>query len=87
VVQGRVAAQVVMTDWAQTQLTTTWSTSQSVEDSAHHLQVLLIEPGTALAGLVGVPVGSRVLLLVAQDADGEPLAQPTAAVIDIVTQM
>jgi hypothetical protein len=86
VMPGRVAAQVVTTDWAQTQLTTTWSTSQS-KGSRLDLQVLQVEPGTALAGLLGVPMGSRVLLIIAEDADGEPLVEPTVAVVDLVTQM
>ena len=96
---GTVLAQLVVTDWAQSQTQSTWKTSAAPGSSAASsaaaadaaskgLQSITVAAGSAIAGLVGIPLGSRVLVLIAPSTDQSTgQASATAvAVLDLVAQ-
>ncbi len=90
---GAVLAQLVVTDWTQTQTQSTWlkaGTKAGTQDfSTTGLQQISIDATGSLKGLVGQTLGSRVLVLIAASTDsstGQP--QPGAvAVLDLVAQV
>lgn len=88
--EGNVLAQLVLTDWGQTQTNSTWpSASDSGADAASKgLQQLPVQAGGPLEGLVGVPVGSRVMVLIAPSTDSSTgqTTDAAVAVVDIVAQ-
>ena len=88
--EGQILAQLVLTDWGHTQTNSTWpAAGDSAADAATKgLQQLPVETGGPLAGLVGVPVGSRVLVLIAPSTDQQTGQQTQAAVavLDVVAQ-
>ena len=96
---GTVLAQLVVTDWTQTQTQSTWKTAAASGSSAASsaaaadaaskgLQSITVAAGSPIAGLVGVPLGSRVLVLIAPSTDQSTgQASATAvAVLDLVAQ-
>jgi peptidylprolyl isomerase len=89
---GNVLAQLVVTDWAQTQTQSTWpktgAEAAAADPSTTGLQQISIDATGSLKGLIGVPLGSRVLVHIAASTDQSTgQAQPGAlAVIDLVAQ-
>lgn len=89
---GGVLAQLVVTDWTQTQTQSTWPKPGAVaapaDASTKGLQQITVDAKGALKGLIGIPIGSRVLVLIAAAADpSSGQQQPGAiAVVDVVAQ-
>ena len=96
---GTVLAQLVVTDWAQSQTQSTWKTPASSASSAASsaaaanaaskgLQSITVSADSAISGLIGLPFGSRVLVMIAPSTDqSSGQASPSAvAVIDLVAQ-
>ena len=89
---GEVLAQLVVTDWAQSQpaqstYPKTGAAAASANPSSTGLQKITVDATGALKGLIGQPLGSRVLVLVPSttDASGQPQAG-VVAVVDLVAQ-
>ena len=85
---GSVLAQLVVTDWAQTQSQSTWAKPGAAVSSTTGLQQITVDTTGALKGLVGVPLGSRVLVEIAATTDastGQSQAG-AVAVLDLVAQ-
>jgi peptidylprolyl isomerase len=94
VVEGNILAQLVVTDWAGSQTSSTWGKASATDTSQKGLTELQVVKSTASApsptgDLVGIPVGSRVLLLLPATTDSSTGQQQSAAaaVIDIVAQV
>ncbi len=85
---GSVLAQLVVTDWTQSQTQSTWAKPGAAPSPSTGLQQISVDATGALKGLVGVPLGSRVLVeIAASTATATGQAQPTAvAVVDLVAQ-
>ena len=69
---GSVLAQLVVTDWTKSQTQSTWpktGAAAGASSSTTGLQEITIDTTGALKGLVGVPIGSRVLVLIAASTD------------------
>ena len=90
-VAGSVLAQLVVTDWTQSQTQSTWpkaGSAATANASTTGLQQITIDTTGALKGLVGVPIGSRVLVEIAASpasSTGQTSAA-AVAVLDIVAQ-
>lgn len=90
---GTVLAQLVITDFGQTQTQSTWPKAgvpaASADVTTTGLQSITVDPTGALKGLIGVPLGSRVLVLIAASKDpSSGKASPAAvAVVDLVAQI
>lgn len=90
VIAGSVLAQYVVIDWAGQPQGSTWpdeAAAAAGQGGTGPMQVQ-IAPESPLAGLIGVPVGSRVLVQLPGQTDPQSgQAQPAAAVVvDIVAQ-
>jgi peptidylprolyl isomerase len=89
---GNVLAQLVVTDWAQSQTQSTWpktgAAASTTDASTTGLQQISVDATGSLKGLIGIPLGSRVLVHIAATTDQSTgQAQPGAlAVIDLVAQ-
>ena len=89
---GTVLAQLVVTDWTQSQTQSTWpktgAAAATADASSTGLQQITVDTTGALKGLVGVPLGSRVLVLIAASpATATAQASSAAvAVVDLVAQ-
>ena len=89
---GNVLAQLVVTDWAQTQTQSTWpktgAAAATADPSTTGLQQITVDATGSLKGLVGIPLGSRVLVHIAPTTDQSTgQQQPGAlAVLDLVAQ-
>ena len=86
---GAMLAQLVVTDWTQSQTQSTWpAPGAAAAASAKGLQSVTVDATGPLKGLVGIPIGSRVLVLIAASTDSSTgQTQPGAvAVVDIVAQ-
>ncbi|GGM07471.1 FKBP-type peptidyl-prolyl cis-trans isomerase [Nakamurella endophytica] len=89
---GGVLVQLVVRDWAGTQTQSTWPPKKgaaATESSSQGLQQITVSADGALAGLVGVPLGSRVLVLIAGSTDQSTgqTQSAAAAVVDLVAQL
>ena len=89
---GNVLAQLVVTDWAQTQTQSTWpktgAAAATADPSTTGLQQISVDATGSLKGLIGIPLGSRVLVHIAASTD-QSTGQPQAgalAVLDLVAQ-
>ena len=89
---GSVLAQLVVTDWAQSQTQSTWpktgAGAAKADPSTTGLQQITVDATGSLKGLIGIPLGSRVLVHVAPSTDQSTgQAQAGAlAVLDLVAQ-
>ncbi|MDQ2740186.1 MAG: FKBP-type peptidyl-prolyl cis-trans isomerase [Actinomycetota bacterium] len=90
--EGSVLAQLVVTDWTKSQTQSTYpkkaGTPASANPGSTGLQKIPVDKTGALKGLVGLPIGSRVLVLIAATTDPSTgQKQPAAiAVVDLVAQ-
>ena len=91
-VAGKLLAQLVVTDWAQSQTQSTWpktgAAAAGQTASTTGLQQISVDTTGSLKGLIGIPLGSRVLVHIAPTTD-QSTGQPQAgalAVIDLVAQ-
>ena len=91
-VAGSVLAQLVVTDWTKSQTQSTWpkagATAATTDASTTGLQQITIDTTGALKDLVGVPIGSRVLVEIAPSTDASTgqASAAAVAVLDIVAQ-
>ncbi|MET3804179.1 peptidylprolyl isomerase [Nakamurella sp. UYEF19] len=89
---GGVLAQLVVTDWTQTQTQSTWPKTGAAAATANPastgLQQITVDATGALKGLVGIPIGSRVLVLIAASTNQSTGQQQAGAVavVDVVAQ-
>ncbi len=88
---GNVLAQLVVTDWAQSQTQSTWpktgAAAATADPSTTGLQQISIDAKGSLKGLIGIPLGSRVLVHIAASTDTSGQPKPGAlAVLDLVAQ-
>ncbi len=88
---GPVLAQLVVTDWTQSQRQSTWpktgAAAAAADPASTGLQQISVDATGALKGLIGVPIGSRVLVLIAASKDTSGQQQAGAvAVVDVVAQ-
>lgn len=89
---GSVLAQLVITDFGQTRTQSTWpkagASATAANAASTGLQSITIDATGPLKGLVGVPLGSRVLVLIAASKDpSSGQSSPAAvAVVDLVAQ-
>lgn len=88
---GSVLAQLVVSDWTQAQVQSTYpktGAAAAADPASTGLQQISVDTTGALKDLIGVPVGSRVLVLIAGSADQSTgQKQPSAvAVVDLVAQ-
>jgi peptidylprolyl isomerase len=74
-VAGQALVQTAATDWQGTDPGSTWDGAGPTKIS--------VEPGAPFAGLVGVPVGSRVVVLVPASGD----VPAVASVVDVLAQV
>ncbi|SDO17722.1 peptidylprolyl isomerase [Nakamurella panacisegetis] len=90
VVAGNVLAQLVVTDWTQSQTQSTWpkAGAKASASSSTGLQQITVDSSGALKGLIGVPLGSRVLVVVAASTNSSTgqTSSAAVAVLDIVAQ-
>lgn len=90
---GTVLAQLVVTDFTQTQTQSTWpkagASTAAANASKTGLQSITVDATGALKGLVGVPLGSRVLVLVAASTNPSTgqASSAAVAVVDLVAQI
>ena len=87
---GSLLGQLVVTDWKQSQTQSTWSDKATPADaSSTGLQQITVDATGALKGLIGVPLGSRVLVLIAPSTDSSTgqTAAAAVAVLDVVAQV
>ncbi len=90
--EGNVLAQLVFTDWTQTQTQSTWpktgAAAATADPATAGLQTVPVAKGGPLAGLAGMPLGSRAMVLIpGTAASGTAQAQAaTVAVLDLVAQ-
>ena len=86
---GTILVQLVVTDWTRTQTQSTWPVpGQPVDPSATGLQTITVDATGTLKGLIGVPLGSRALVVIAASTDpasGQSSAT-AVAVVDLVAQ-
>ncbi|MTD13338.1 hypothetical protein GIS00_05170 [Nakamurella sp. YIM 132087] len=96
VVAGDVVGQLVVTAWDGSQTTSTWAseTDDGADPSTKGLQKITAAVGTdgqesVTEGLIGVPIGSRVMILLPGTSDSTTGQTSTAAVavMDIVAQV
>ena len=91
-VAGKVLAQLVLTDWAQSQTQSTWpkagASPTAVNASTTGLQSITVDTTGALKGLIGIPLGSRVLVHIAPSTDASTgqVQAGALAVLDVVAQ-
>ena len=88
--EGNVLAQVVLSSWDGTQKSSTWPTKAGSADTTPTGPTSITASSQGVTGgLIGVPVGSRVLVLVAASSDATSgQSQPaTAVVVDIIAQI
>ncbi len=95
---GTLLVQLVVTDYKQTQTQSTWPAAAGASSSAaagpspsqasKGLQSIQVSANSPIAGLIGLPLGSRALVLIAPAKDPQSgQAQPSAvAVVDLVAQ-
>ena len=88
---GNVLAQLVVTDWAQSQTQSTWpktgAAAATSTASTTGLQQITADATGPLKGLIGIPLGSRVLVHIAPSTDQSGSPQAGAlAVLDLVAQ-
>ena len=89
---GNVLAQLVVTDWTQTQTQSTWpktgATAATADPSTTGLQQITVDATGSLKGLIGLPLGSRVLVHIAPATDQSTGQQQAGAlaVLDLVAQ-
>jgi len=90
---GMIAAQLVVTDFAKTQTQSTWpvkgATPTAASAASKGLQQITVDTTGPLKGLVGIPLGSRILVLIAAATDASSGQKSTAAVavLDVVAQI
>lgn len=88
--EGNVLAQVVLSSWDGTQKSSTWPTKTSSSDSTPTGPTSITASSQGVTGgLIGVPIGSRVLVVLAASTDSSSgQTQPaTAVVVDIIAQI
>jgi peptidylprolyl isomerase len=89
---GSVLAQLVVSDWTQSQVQSTYpktgAAAAAADPASTGLQQISVDTTGALKDLIGLPIGSRVLVLIAGSADPSTgQKQPSAvAVVDLVAQ-
>lgn len=87
---GNVLAQLVVTDWAESQTQSTWpkAGAATAKSGTTGLQQITVNTTGSLKGLIGLPLGSRVLVHIAPSTDQTTgSAQAGAlAVLDLVAQ-
>ena len=87
---GSVLAQLVVTDWTQSQTQSTYpkAGAKTFDASTTGLQQITIDATGPLKGLIGIPLGSRVLVLIAASTDSSTGQQQAGAVavVDLVAQ-
>lgn len=90
---GSVLAQLVITDFGQTQTQSTWpkagTTTATANAATTGLQSITVDATGALKGLVGIPLGSRVLVLIAASTNASTgqASAAAVAVVDLVAQI
>ena len=93
---GTLLVQLVVTDWKKTQTQSTWPAAPgastpagaNTSEASKGLQTIQVSADSPIAGLIGLPMGSRALVLIAPTKDPQSgQAQPSAvAVVDLVAQ-
>ncbi len=87
---GSVLAQLVVTDWTKSQTQSTWpkAGAAATSSSTTGLQQITVDATGALKGLIGVPLGSRVLVEIPASTDSTTGQSQAAAVavLDLVAQ-
>lgn len=89
---GTVLAQYVATDWAQSQTQSTWpktgAAAAAADPSTIGLQAIPVDATGSLKGLLGIALGSRVLLHIAPSTNQGTGQQQAGAliVLDLVAQ-
>ena len=103
VAAGTLLVQLVVTDWKKTQTQSTWPAAAGASSSAaagadpsqpgasqdsKGVQEIQVSADSPIAGLIGMPMGSRALVLIAPSKDPQSgQTQPSAvAVVDLVAQ-
>ncbi len=85
---GSILAQLVVTDWTKSQTQSTWPKAGAADSATTGLQQITVDATGALKGLVGVPLGSRVLVEIPASTDSSTGQSQAAAVavLDLVAQ-
>ena len=89
---GNVLAQLVVTDWTQSQTQSTWpktgTAAAKADPSTIGLQQISVDATGSLKGLIGIPIGSRVLVHIAPSTNSSTGQQQAGAlaVLDLVAQ-
>lgn len=93
---GSVLAQLVVSDWAQTQVSSTWpaaagatpTAADATADNNKGLQSITVSADSPIKDLIGIPMGSRVLVVLAASTSSTTgqSSSSAAAVVDLVAQ-
>ena len=85
---GSILAQLVVTDWTQSQTQSTWPKAGVAPTASTGLQQITVDATGALKGLIGIPLGSRVMVEIPGTADASTgqKSATAVAVLDLVAQ-
>ena len=85
---GSVLAQLVVTDWTQSQTQSTWPKAGVAPTASTGLQQITVDATGALKLLIGIPLGSRVMVEIpgTTDASTGQKSATAVAVLDLVAQ-
>ncbi len=85
---GSVLAQLVVTDWTQSQTQSTWPKAGVAPTASTGLQQITVDATGALKGLIGIPLGSRVMVEIpgTTDPSSGQKSATAVAVLDLVAQ-